>query len=79
MSLMGKLDPIVSEFETEEEAEAYDKWFRERVQHAIDSVQPRIPHEQVMKRARAIIERKRRASLVWSAEPARRLSTPITC
>ena len=59
---MGKLDPIVSEFETEEEAEAYDKWFREKVQRAIDSTRPRVPHEQVMKKARAIIERKRRAS-----------------
>lgn len=58
---MGKLDPIVSEFETEEEAEAYDKWFREQVEAALASTAPRIPHEQVMAEARAIIEKHRNA------------------
>lgn len=59
---MGKLDPIVSEFETEEEEAAYDAWFRAKVQEALNSDRPRVPHEQVMKSARAIIERKRRAA-----------------
>ena len=59
---MGKLDPIVSEFETEEEAEAYDKWFREKVQRAMASTEPDIPHEQVMAEMRELTERKRRAA-----------------
>ena len=25
-----KLDPIISEFETQEQADSYDKWFREQ-------------------------------------------------
>ncbi len=29
------LDPIVSEFSTVEEAEAYDKLFREKVRHSM--------------------------------------------
>lgn len=52
---MAKLDPIVSEFATEEEAEAYDIWFRAQVEAALKEKGPGIPHEQVMLEARAII------------------------
>ncbi|MCW4460589.1 stability determinant [Sphingomonas sp. BT-65] len=58
---MGKLDPIYSEFETDEEAEAHDKWFRAQVEAALASNKPRIPHAEVMARAEAIIEKHRRA------------------
>jgi hypothetical protein len=58
---MGKLDPIVSEFETEEEAEAYDKWFRAQVEAALASTEPDVSHEQVMAEVREIIERHRAA------------------
>jgi len=50
-----KLDPIVSEFETTEEAEAYDAWFRAKVQASLDDPRPRIPHDEVMARMDAII------------------------
>ena len=59
---MAKLDPIVSEFETEEDAEAYDKWFRAQVEEGLRSNGPWIPHEEVMASARAIIEKHRRAA-----------------
>lgn len=58
---MAKLDPIVSEFDTDEDAEAYDKWFRAQVEAALKSEGPWIPHEEVMAGTRAIIEGKRRA------------------
>jgi len=58
---MGKLDPIYSEFETEEEAEAYDKWFRAQVEAALASNKPRIPHEKVKLRIQEILDGKRRA------------------
>lgn len=58
---MGKLDPIVSEFETEEDEAAYDAWFRAQVEAALASTEPTVPHEQVMARVRATIERNRRA------------------
>ena len=45
---MAKLDPIVSEFATTEEAEAYDAWFREKVREARADKGPRLPHDQVM-------------------------------
>jgi hypothetical protein len=58
---MGKLDPIVSEFETEEQAEAYDKWFRAQVEEGLRSKGPWIPHDEVMRRAREIIENAKNA------------------
>lgn len=58
---MAKLDPIVSEFDTDEDAEAYDKWFREQVEAALAEEGPGIPHAEVMAGIRAIIEGHRRA------------------
>ncbi len=54
---MGKLDPIVSEFETEEEAQAYDTWFRAQVEAALNSTEPDIPHAQMKAEIRDIIEK----------------------
>jgi hypothetical protein len=51
-----KLDPIISEFETQEQADSYDKWFRAKVQAAIDDPRPGIPHDEVMAHLDAIIE-----------------------
>lgn len=57
-----KLSPIVSEFETEEEAEAYDAWFRRKVQRAIDNPGHLIPHDEAMKHARETIKRRSASS-----------------
>lgn len=57
--LMAKLDPIVSEFATTEEAEAYDAWLRAKVEKAMASTRPRIPHEKVMAEMQAIIDRRK--------------------
>lgn len=57
---MAKLSPIESEFATTEEAEAYDVWFRAKVQEALDDPSPDIPHEEVMAEMRALIESKKR-------------------
>ena len=43
------LDPIVSEFETQEQSNVYDIWFKTKVQEAVDSKKPRIPHDEVVK------------------------------
>lgn len=56
---MARLDPIVSEFATTEEAEAYDVWFRARVQEALDDPRPPVPHDEVVRRVKATIERNR--------------------
>jgi hypothetical protein len=53
------LSPIESEFSTAEEAAAYDRWFRAKVQDAIADTRPSIPHDQVMAEMRSIIAAKR--------------------
>ena len=53
---MGKLDPIISEFATEEEALAYGAWFRAQVEEGLRSKGPFIPHDEAMRRIRATIE-----------------------
>lgn len=55
---MNKLSPIVSEFETEEEAAAYDRWFRAKVAAALADTRPPVPHDQVMAEMRKLIEEK---------------------
>ncbi|MFT4025814.1 MAG: stability determinant [Novosphingobium sp.] len=47
---MNKLSPIASTFETEEEAEAYDRWFRAKVAASLADPRPCIPHEEAMAR-----------------------------
>jgi hypothetical protein len=49
------LSPIVSEFETEEKAASYDRWFRAQVQVSLDDPRPSIPHDQVMAEMDALI------------------------
>ena len=58
---MGKLDPIVSEFSTEEEAAAYDVWFRAQVEEGLRSKGPWVSNEEVMREAREIIENAKNA------------------
>jgi hypothetical protein len=54
------LDPIVSEFETQEQADSYDRWFRERVQRSLEDPRPNVPHDEAMARVRSLIESKTR-------------------
>jgi hypothetical protein len=54
------LSPIESEFSTVEEAEAYERWFRAKVQESQDDNSPLIPHDQVMAEMQALIDAKRR-------------------
>jgi len=63
--MSAKLSPIVSEFETQEQADNYDRWFRAKVQASLASPGPGVPHDEVMARMDALIEeaeRKQRAS-----------------
>ena len=61
--MSAKFSPIVSEFETEEQATSYDRWFRAKVQASLAKPGPGVPHDEVMARMDAIIdaaERKQR-------------------
>ncbi|MBW7902277.1 MAG: stability determinant [Rhodocyclaceae bacterium] len=54
------LDPRVSEFETDEQAASYDRWFRAKVQEAIDSKEPCLPHDEAMARVDRLLEERRK-------------------
>jgi len=56
---MAKLSSMKSEFAISEEAEAYDAWFRAKVEAAMMSTEPGIPHDQVMAMVQEIIEQHR--------------------
>ncbi|HAJ04496.1 MULTISPECIES: hypothetical protein [unclassified Brevundimonas] len=55
---MAKLDPIVSEFATTEEAEAHDAWVRAKVEQSLAEPGPDIPHDQVMAEIQAMLDAK---------------------
>ena len=61
MTTTTALDPLISEFASQEEADSYDAWFRAKVQEALADPRPVTPHDQVMQEARSLIDRKRRA------------------
>lgn len=54
------LSPIVSEFETEELAASYDRWFRAKVERALsladDPNTPRYTSDEVMRKMHKIVE-----------------------
>ncbi len=53
---MPALDPIVSEFASTEEEEAYDRWFRVKVQEALDDEHLPVPHDQVVTESLDIVQ-----------------------
>jgi len=61
---MVKLSPIESEFDSTEDAEAYDRWFRAKVQASLDDGRPRVPHATVMAELDALIDEAERPSKV---------------
>ena len=61
MGCMAKLDPIISEFDTDEDAEAYDKWFRAQVEAGLASTKPRIPHAEAVARTQKTLDKYRNA------------------
>ncbi len=54
---MTRLTPIESEFATSEDAATYDAWFRAKVERAMTSKEPSIPHAEVMAMAQAILDK----------------------
>ncbi len=47
---MPALTPIESEFASTEEAEAYDVWFRARVEASLADTRPVVPHDEAVAR-----------------------------
>ena len=65
----NQLDPLISEFATQADADSYDVWFRAKVQEALDSKKPRIPHDKAVAEMQTMLEarRKTRATHAQSA------------
>ena len=49
------LSPVVSEFETDEQATSYVAWVKAKVQASLDDTRPGIAHDLVMAEMEAII------------------------
>ena len=54
---MPKLSPLVSEFKTLEQADAYDRWFRAKVAAALADIRPAVAHDKVIADVARIIRR----------------------
>lgn len=52
------LSPIVSEFETEEQANSHDAWFRAKVKASLEDPRPSVSHDAVMAEMRELIASK---------------------
>jgi hypothetical protein len=54
------LDPLISEFETQEQAASYDRWLRAKVEQSLekanDPTTPRYTTDEVMRRMDTIIK-----------------------
>ena len=50
------LSPIVSEFDTPEQEASYTAWLKAKVEASLGDPRPNIPHDQVMAKARALLE-----------------------
>jgi hypothetical protein len=61
LPLMSAQAPAQPDFDTPEEEAAYDQWFREKVARSLANTEPTVPHDEVMKRVRKIIENANRA------------------
>jgi hypothetical protein len=59
--MKATLSPIVSEFETEEQETSYDQWFRAKVEEALRSETPRMPHDAAVAKVQAMLEERRKA------------------
>jgi len=55
------LDPLISKFATEQDANNYDRWFRAKVREAIESPHPRIPHDEAMARLEQMVANRRQS------------------
>ena len=56
---MNEQSPIVSEFPTDEQAAAYEKWLNEKVAKSLRDARPSVAHDEAMGRARVITKEKK--------------------
>jgi len=57
----ARLDPLFYDIDATEEEVSYDRWFRAKVQEALDSKEPALPHDEAMARVDAMLAARRAA------------------
>lgn len=57
--MSARLSPLVSEFESEEQAARYDAWLRAKVQASVEDPRPNVPHDEIMAKLKARLAAKR--------------------
>jgi len=57
----ANLDPLFYDIDATEEDVSYDRWFRAKVQEALDSKKPALPHDEAMARVDAMLAARRAA------------------
>jgi hypothetical protein len=57
------LSPMVSEFETQQQEASYTKWLRDKYTASLADTRPNIPHDEVMAKARALLDQKKADSV----------------
>jgi len=53
------LSPMVSEFETQEQEDSYTMWLQQKYAASVADTRPNVPHDEVMAKARALLEQKK--------------------
>jgi len=56
MNTAAALDPVISEFETEEQETSYNAWLVAKLTRSMADPRPRIPHDEVMAEMDALID-----------------------
>jgi len=56
-----RLDPLFYDIDATEEDASYDRWFRAKVQEALDDTRPGIPHDEAMAQIDRWLEEDRKA------------------
>jgi len=59
MNALTQLDPLVSEFDSQEQALQYEQWFRVKVQEALEDEHGFLPHDAAMAEVDAMLVQKR--------------------
>lgn len=65
--MTNALSPIVSEFASEAQAQAYDVWFKARIAQSLADPRPRVAHDAVMSKLQALIASKAKLNHVAHA------------
>ena len=59
MNTALKLDPLIYEFDTADDAASYDAWFRAKVKKSMNDAAPNLSHDEAMAFVEAELKRRK--------------------